>query len=143
MRTTSAEIDRFYRQCKENNLKITPQRTALFEDMIDYRDHPTAETVYKRVREKLPNISYDTVNRTLLSFAEMGIIKQIETRGSAKRFDADIEQHHHFQCIRCGRITDFEDEGYNRLKMPETLPEGFIVLDKRVFLEGICSNCRS
>lgn len=114
----------------------------MFEIMMESSDHPTAEAVYQKVRSKMPNISYDTVNRTLLSFAELGIIKMIQSRGSAKRFDPYLVQHHHFQCVKCNRIIDFQDAGYDQLKMPESLPKNLVVLEKKVVLEGICEQCR-
>ncbi len=141
MMKTDQEMQRFYTECRKHHLKITPQRTVLFKELLSEPDHPTADMVYQRVRETLPNISYDTVNRTLLSFADLGIIRQIESRGTAKRFDPDVSQHHHFQCIKCGRIIDIEDESYNNIGLPKHLPEGLVVLDKHVVLEGICDTC--
>ncbi|MBN1594440.1 transcriptional repressor [candidate division FCPU426 bacterium] len=123
-------------------MRITPQRTTVYAALTEADDHPTAEAVYKRVRKKMPNISYDTVNRTLLSFVEIGVLKMVQSRGSAKRFDPELEQHHHFQCLKCNRIIDFKYENYNQLKLPPHLPKGTRVLDKKVVLEGICENCR-
>lgn len=136
-------MERFFSKCRENNLKITPQRTALFEALLSADDHPTAEAMYRRVRERLPNISFDTVNRTLLSFVEFGIIKQAESRESAKRFDPNVERHHHFHCIKCGRIIDFMETNYDDLDSSSHLPEGVLVLGGRVVLEGICDKCRN
>jgi len=138
----TSETERFFSKCRENNLKITPQRRVLFEALLSADDHPTAEVMYRRVREKLPNISYDTVNRTLLTFVEVGIIRQAESRESAKRFDPNVERHHHFHCIKCGRIIDFVDPNYDNFDSPRNLPEGLLVLGGRVVLEGICDRCR-
>lgn len=135
-------LNLFYEQCRERGLKITPQRVLVFTILLGRPDHPTADGVYQAVRKKLPNISYDTVNRTLLSFSEHGIIKVVESRGSAKRFDPDVEQHHHFQCVKCNRIIDFQYAGYNQLDVPKHLPKGLKILEKKVVLEGICDQCQ-
>jgi Fur family peroxide stress response transcriptional regulator len=134
--------EQFKNICAAYHLRLTPQRTVLFETMLEAIDHPTAETVYQRVRKMLPHISYDTVNRTLLSFVEHGIIRLIQSRGSAKRFEPNLGPHHHFQCIKCNRIIDFEYEEYNRIKSPANLPKSMVILEKKVVLEGICSKCR-
>ena len=138
----SSEMNRFFSKCREKNLKITPQRTTLFEEILSAADHPTAEAMYQRVRKRLPNISFDTVNRTLTTFAEFGIIRQVENRGSVKRYDPNVDPHHHFQCIKCHRIIDFVDANYDKLDSPRNLPQGLLVLDKRVVLEGLCDRCR-
>jgi Fur family peroxide stress response transcriptional regulator len=142
MQSKEKELNRFHTICRENGLKITPQRTELFRALLESKDHPTAEILYRKVLVKLPNISYDTVNRTLLSFAELGIIKQTVSRGSAKRFDPDVERHHHFQCVKCERIIDFTFKGYDSLQNPDILPKGVVVLDRKVVIEGICDRCR-
>ncbi len=136
------DIQDFYQICAERELRVTPQRTALFEIMLAAEDHPTAEAVYRRARKRLPNISYDTVNRTLLIFVKYGIIRLVQSRGSAKRYDPNLSQHHHFQCVKCQRIIDFEEEKYNHIGPPTHLPKGTVILEKKVVLEGICEQCR-
>ncbi len=137
------EIERFYDECKRHSLKVTPQRTVLFEELASTIEHPTAEALYRKLRTRLPNISYDTVNRTLMNFADLGIIRRVESRDSSRRFDADVSLHHHFECVRCGSIIDIHSDLYDNLADPEELPEGVTVLDIRVTLEGFCGNCRN
>ncbi len=135
-------LNRFYEQCRERGLKITPQRVLIFTVLLERFDHPTADGVYQAVRKQLPNISYDTVNRTLLSFTEHGLIKMVGSRGSAKRFDGDTGTHHHFECTKCCRIIDFIHPAYDQLDIPKTLPKGVKVVEKKVVLEGVCDQCK-
>jgi Fur family peroxide stress response transcriptional regulator len=132
----------FYARCRERGLKITPQRVLIFTVLLERFDHPTADGVYQAVRKQLPNISYDTVHRTLLSFSEHGLIKMVGSRGSARRFDGDTGAHHHFECTQCNRIIDFTHPAYNQLDIPKTLPKGLVVLEKKVVLEGVCDHCK-
>lgn len=131
----------FKEKCRENSLKITPQRTAIYKELMKAKDHPSADILYKRVRGQLPNISFDTVYRTLLSFFEMGIIDIVEGYGEPKRFDPDTRNHHHFRCVKCGNITDFYSELYDTIKIPREIKKEFNVTKKRVILEGICKSC--
>ncbi|NTW89262.1 MAG: transcriptional repressor [Desulfobulbaceae bacterium] len=110
----------------------------VFQELMEVCDHPSAEMVLKRVRKKSPNISFDTVNRTLLSFAAIGLIKVVPSHGGTKRFDSVLENHHHFQCVKCTRIIDFIYEDYNELETPKGLNPGLKVLHKKVVLEGVC-----
>lgn len=132
----------FYDKCAENGLKITPQRSLIFDELAKATDHPTADAIYKRVRKTLSNISFDTVYRTLLSFTETGIVSIVQGTGEQKRFEPNLHPHHHFRCIKCYTIYDFENEAYNNIAVPEAVQRQGVIINKRVVLEGICSKCK-
>jgi Fur family peroxide stress response transcriptional regulator len=88
-------------------------------------------------------MSYDTVSRTMLTFAEIGLAGLVEVYGGAKRFDPNMSNHHHLHCISCGQIIDFNNDQYNNLEIPDDIRQRFMVLNSRVVLKGICENCRS
>ncbi len=131
----------FYKKCAEHGLKVTPQRTLIYDVLMKRTDHPSADTVYKAVRKKLPNISFDTVYRTLISFTEIGLLQVSEVFGGIKRFETVLTPHHHMHCTRCQKIIDFTDPSFDKLAVPERLRKDFTVLSKRVVLEGLCSAC--
>jgi Fur family peroxide stress response transcriptional regulator len=134
--------DFFYRRSKENGLKITPQRTAIYQELLKAKDHPSADVIYRRIVKKIPNISFDTVNRTLLTFSKIGITNVVEGHGQPKRYDPDLDTHHHFRCIRCNKIIDFYNEDYDNLIVPREIQKQFTVFHKKVVLEGLCDRCK-
>jgi Fur family peroxide stress response transcriptional regulator len=133
--------DLFYKKCAEHGLKVTPQRVRIYEELTKAMDHPSADVIFKRVRKDLPNISFDTVYRTLLSFTEIGIVYLVEGTGEQKRFETNQHQHHHFRCIKCYTIYDFEHDAYNDIAVPDVVKKQGVIINKRVVLEGICSKC--
>lgn len=135
-------ISQFHLKCKKGNLKITPQRTAIYEALINDKAHPSADVVFQRIRKKIPNISFDTVNRTLLSFVDLGLLKVVEGYGRPKRFDPDTENHHHFQCTKCNKIIDFCDKTLDAIDVPKDIKNRFTVTGKKVVIEGLCDSCR-
>jgi Fur family peroxide stress response transcriptional regulator len=135
-------MDVFYQRAKEHGLKITPQRTAIYKELLKAKNHPSADIIYKRLVKKIPNISFDTVNRTLLTFSKIGIANIVEGYGQPKRYDPDIDTHHHFRCIQCDDIIDFHNEEYNNISVPEELQKQFLVTSKKVVLEGFCNKCK-
>ncbi len=133
----------FFRdKCREHNLKTTPQRTIIYKELYKSKDHPSADAIFRKARKVFPNISFDTVNRTVLTFAKIGLIIVVEGYGEPKRFDSDTESHHHLRCIKCNRIIDFHNKYYDSMKIPDEIKNKFTVLRKRVCIEGICSKCR-
>ncbi len=129
-------------RCREHGLRITPQRTTVYEHLLRSRDHPTAEQLYRRARKRLPNISLDTVNRTLLTFAEIGLIHVVEGFGSSRRYDPDLTEHHHAHCVKCGTIIDFHNSEFDDLVIPTYLRRQFRITGKKVVVSGICEKCR-
>ncbi len=134
-------IQHFIDVCRQHQLKITPQRVAIYRALVDSDQHPTADMMYQAVREEFPSISFDTVNRTLLTLAGIGLVDVVEVFGGPKRFDPDIDDHHHLHCMACGRIIDFDHEDYTRLEVPAEIDRKFKVISKRVVLKGLCASC--
>ena len=134
-------IAHFIETCRRHQLKITPQRVAIYRELIQSRQHPTANMMYGSIKKTFPNISFDTVNRTLMTFADIGVVDVVEGFGGPKRFDPDTSAHHHMHCSMCGRIIDFEYDRYTRLDVPEAISRTFTVVSKRVVLTGICETC--
>jgi Fur family peroxide stress response transcriptional regulator len=128
--------------CADKGLKVTPQRTLIYKELMTANDHPSADIIYTRVKEQLPNISFDTVYRTLLTFVEHSIIRLVEGYGDKKRFEPIIESHHHFHCIKCHTIIDFSNEDYNQIDVPKEVSDQCTVFNTRVVLEGVCSKCK-
>lgn len=134
-------MDIFYQRSKEHGLRITPQRTAIYQELLKAKDHPSADIIYRRLIKKIPNISFDTVNRTLLTFSKIGITNIVEGYGHSKRYDPDINNHHHFRCIQCNSIIDFHNKTYDNIAVPQEIQKQFTVLNKKVVLEGLCGQC--
>lgn len=89
--------------------RMTAQKSFIFGYLRGVKTHPTAETVYKEMKKKLPSISQGTVYRVLNNFKEKGQIQSIDTKDNV-HFDADISDHAHFICEECGKVYDVIDE---------------------------------
>jgi Fur family peroxide stress response transcriptional regulator len=135
------EAREFIQLFQQLHLKVTPQRVAIYKELSNSDSHPTADDIYQIVKRQFPNISFDTVNRTLLTFVKVGVVDVVEIFGGAKRFDPNVTNHHHLHCVQCGKVLDFCHRAYDNLKVPENVEEQFQVISKRVVLKGICKEC--
>ncbi len=131
----------FQARCRQEGLRVTPQRMAIYQALLETDRHPSAEMVFRQVRQVFPTISLDTVNRTLLTLSDIGVAFVVEGSGDAKRFDADMTSHQHFKCIKCKRIIDFHHEPFDRIAVPKDLGTRFTVLRTTVYVEGLCDRC--
>jgi Fur family peroxide stress response transcriptional regulator len=135
------KMQAFEAKCRQASLKVTPQRMAVYKALLESREHPSAEMVFRKVKKVIPNISLDTVNRTLLTLSGIGAAFVVEGSGDAKRFDGNLESHQHFKCIKCKRIIDFHYKPFDNIPTPKGIGKKFVVLKKTVYLEGICDCC--
>ena len=136
------KIEQFKKRCREKGLKLTLQRLIIYKELIRTKNHPSADKIYERVKEQFATIALDTVHRTLLTFCEIGVASMVEGTGSSKRFDGNLDSHHHIQCIKCGKIIDFYSDAYNTTPLPVEVQNSFHILKKTMHVEGICGECR-
>ena len=136
-------IAAFKARCRQAAIRITPQRIAVYNALLNSDDHPSAESLYRQVRKEFPNISLDTVNRTLLTLAEIDAARIIPDSGDARRFDGNLAAHQHFICVKCKRIVDFQYQPLDNIPVPATISSRFAVLRQGMIVEGICDLCRS
>jgi len=145
-RLSTAEIDerirRFTELCRKSGLRVTPQRIEVYKQLISTEGHPSAEILYEKVKKEFPSISFDTVNRTLLTLSRVGAASVVAGSGDVRRFDGETDKHQHFKCIKCKRIVDFHYKPFDNIKLPSKLARKFTILSKTVYLEGICDLCR-
>lgn len=128
--------------CRQRGLPVTLQRRVVLEEVIDRRDHPTADQLFEAISRRLGGVSRATVYRALDTLVELGIVRRMAHAGSVTRFDPVTDRHHHLVCDRCGRVADLPDETVGRFVAPKS-PPGFTIRDYTVNFTGICSICRT
>lgn len=122
---------------------MTNQRHEILEFLKKERHHPTADDVYREVKEKLPRISKATVYNNLRYLVERGVVEEIYLNGVA-RFEYSRKGHHHVVCTNCGRVTDIRDEDLGKLSMDRAEKiEGFDIRRVSTTFYGICEDCKS
>ena len=94
---------------KQKNLRVTPQRVAIFETICKLNNHPTAENIISKIRKDHPYISVGTVYNVLDSLVEKDLLERVKTENGILRYDPVLSKHHHLYCLETGRIEDYED----------------------------------
>ncbi len=133
----------FTRKCKQHNLKITHQRLVIFKELQKSNNHPTADKIFQTIKTDYPNISFDTINRTLLTFARIGIVNIVESYTGARRYDQNVNKHHHIHCVKCSDIIDFHYADYDRIEVPKEIERQYSIINTRVIFNVICAKCRN
>ena len=139
---THDEIKEAVERLKSSGVRITPQRHAVLEYLIEAEIHPTADDIYKALEGKFPNMSVATVYNNLRVFKDIGLVKELTYGDASSRFDYNTTKHYHVICESCGKIVDFH---YPSLDEVEALAEtvtGFEVSHHRLEIYGTCPDCK-
>ncbi len=102
---------------KEAGMKITPQRIAVLQALMDNRQHPTADDLIKTIWKVHSNISAGTVYHILNTLVSKKVIVKIETVNNVVRYDATTEKHYHLYLYDKHEIVDFFDDELNGIIM--------------------------
>ncbi|MCP4634491.1 MAG: transcriptional repressor [candidate division Zixibacteria bacterium] len=97
-----------WKTIKENGHRMTKQRFVILDELTKSKSHPNADELYQLVRKKIPNISFGTVYRNLKTLKGLKLIRELNYGKSFSRYDANIVNHHHFICLKCGKVYDIE-----------------------------------
>ncbi|KEZ47487.1 MULTISPECIES: peroxide-responsive transcriptional repressor PerR [Metabacillus] len=126
---------------KQTGVRITPQRHAILEYLIQSMTHPTADDIYKSLESKFPNMSVATVYNNLRVFREVGLVKELTYGDASSRFDFVTTEHYHVICEKCGKIVDFHYPGLDEVEHLASHVTGFKVSHHRMEIYGVCGTC--
>lgn len=119
-----------------SGLRMTRQRQEIYRILIENRDHPTANEVFMRAKDRLPNLSLATVYNCLEALVQHGIIRQVNFERESSRYCPNLREHGHFHDAATGVIHDVDFKpGFNLSDILD-LPPGFVVDDIEITLRG-------
>src|SRR5260370_14242958 len=139
----TAEPRELRRALDEAGLRLTRQRTAVFQYLRSVESHPTAEEVYAAVRRDIPHISLATVYKALEALVESHLATKLAYADGPARYDCRCDAHYHIRCLKTGQVRDlptaFDAELLDKLNptlIDSLRRQGFQVTDYRLELLG-------
>lgn len=129
-------------ELKKENIRITPQRYAVLEYLIENKSHPTADEIYRALEGRFPNMSVATIYNNLRLFTEIGFVQEMSFGDASSRFDFSSKKHYHAVCQACGKIVDFQYPGLEDVELSASRLTGFEIREHRLELYGLCQACQ-
>jgi Fe2+/Zn2+ uptake regulation proteins len=123
-------------------IKFSRQRESIKEYLSNTTSHPTADTVYTKLREIYPNISLGTVYRNLNFLVEQGEIMKLSCGDGCDRFDGNPAPHYHFICTRCNRVDDLEMESIEHINIIARASYNGDIKGHIAYFYGVCPDCK-
>ena len=126
-------------------IRITAQRRAVIDAIQQAQAHLDAASLLAEARERAPNIDRATVYRTIDLLKKMGLIDELDLmhlEGEKHFYEVKTRKEHiHLACFQCGRIEEFSEPLFERLKEEIREQAGFRVRVARLEIGGTCSAC--
>lgn len=126
---------------KSTGHRVTPQRLAIIKILTESREHPSADQIYRQVRQSFPTTSLATVYNTLECLKEMGEVLELPSSGSSRYDGRNPDPHPHLMCTVCGTIEDLD------IQLGPAVEEvaasrGYADIYHRLELYGVCPRCQ-
>lgn len=134
-------VTKVVEQLKQSDIRITPQRYAILEYLVESDSHPTADEIYKHLEHRFPNMSVATVYNNLRLFTDIGFVTEMAFGDASSRFDFTSTRHYHAVCRECGKVVDVFYPGLEDVEVATEQLTGFKIDEHRLELYGTCPDC--
>lgn len=122
--------------------KYSRQRELIKQNLLTRYDHPTADAVYKSIREEIPNISLGTVYRNLKLLVDQGDLLSLNMGDGKEHFDGNVAPHYHFICSNCGSVHDIMMDELDINQIAAAHFDGTIT-GHNTYFYGLCTSCKN
>lgn len=119
-----------------SGLRMTRQRQEIYRILRDERTHPTAQDVFLKAKDRLPQISLATVYNCLEALVQHGIIRQVNFERESSRYCPNVAEHVHLHDPATGKIHDIQFKPGFDLRDILELPEGVSIDAVEITLRG-------
>ncbi len=143
---TSEDIKKITSKLKKSGYKLTPQRQAIVDTIIDsVGKHLTVEEIFEIVKVRRPEIGLATVYRTIMLMHEENIVTRLDLKDGTARYELtrldEEHTHHHLICIQCSKVFEFMGDLLDPLEEEIGNKYNFKILDHSLKFYGICNEC--
>ena len=121
---------KFVQALKSENIKLTPQREAVFTDIMSFDSHRECDDIYNSLSEKGLSISKATIYRTLDILVKYNLIRKLVIGDGKAKYEPKIGKphHDHMICIETGKIIEFDNDEIERLQEEEAEKRGYEII---------------
>ena len=111
MNVVKIDLDSIMNSLKEEGYKLTYQREAILQAIIDNKDeHLSNEEIYNIVSKNYPEIGIATIYRTMQLFEKLNIVYKLNFDDGFSRYELNLgtgdHHHHHLICLKCGKVIE-------------------------------------
>jgi Fe2+ or Zn2+ uptake regulation protein len=136
-------IDVLRAMLRKSGYKATGPRLSILA-LFKETKHPMSAQEILLALPRSAHVDQATVYRTLKTLKAKSLVKPIDLRHNHAHYElANLEEHHHLICLRCGRIEDVDRCGVETLQTTVLKNSKHFAQIKEHTLEfyGLCKTC--
>ena len=124
----------------QKNLRYTPQRQEVWDEICATKEHRDAEDIYNSLRKRQTNVSRATVYRTIDILVKNNLVRRLDLGDGRSRFEnkIGIAHHDHIVCLDCRKIVEFMNEEIEEMQEQVAKEMGFEIVRHVHQLFGRC-----
>jgi Fur family peroxide stress response transcriptional regulator len=127
---------------RKRGCRLTPQRMAVLNIVVNSNEHLNADQIYERVKSDFPMTSLATVYKTLSVLKDMDELIELSFGSEGNRYDGNKPYPHpHVICVKCNTIIDPDIPILDGLQETVAVQSGFQIISHRMDFFGICPQC--
>jgi Fur family peroxide stress response transcriptional regulator len=134
--------NRLHEAFAKKGMRYTKQREQIYNILLDKRDHPTAEEIFLRARERMGSISFATVYNCLDTLVECDLVRQVHIDRESTRYCPNLTDHAHLHCPKTGEIHDINLPKDLLENIRAQLPEDFTLSSVEILIRGTSQNAQ-
>lgn len=138
--TTSAD-----ETLRAKGLRVTPPRLAVLNALRE-APHSSAEALFKTISPSIPTLYLSTTHDVINDLCRAELVRRVslpDTNHSLYELAEGADNHHHLQCVQCGRLEDIECSIGAAPCLHPVNDFGMRVLEATVIYRAICAQCET
>ena len=137
------EKQQFKKLFKQEHIDDFEDRFKVLEAFLQTEKHVTVEEVHQILKDNGWDLDSEFVRETLQLMCRFGFAQRGRFDNGRILYEhRHLGQHHdHMICTKCRKIIEFEEEQIEQLQIKITAEKGFHMLQHKLEIYGICSDC--
>jgi len=137
------EKENFRALIEEDEIGRVEDRLNIIEVFLENDRHLTLQDLVGILRDRGYDYDPEFVRQCMNRWVEHGFAQKKTFEGQPPRYEhRHLGRHHdHMICTKCGKIIEFHNEEMERLQVRIARQHGFHMLQHKMEIYGICSEC--
>ena len=139
-----SELEIFQTYIRERNLRWTPERETILQEIIETHEHFDVEGLYLQLKLKGAKVSKASIYRAIPLLIDCGLIREVDFSDGHWHYEHIYghDHHNHLKCLGCGEVMEFEEPLLAQVDRRLNREYGYSIVPHQLEVKVYCPACR-